>query len=125
MKTLDQIKINVNAKHIENLEKTIDNILKELHDKHQITLNLMNYSSKAHIENALMFEDEVLNTNYLSLYDFLGRGAGKELGGKIDTEAKKHGIEILKREVSNPKWKGDVSLYPQYFLEDLKAKGKL
>ena len=123
MNSLDQININLNSSRIESLEKTIDNILKELHDKHQITLDLMNYSSDK-IEE-ILGEDDELNINYLSLYDFLGRGAGKELGGKIDTEAKKHGVEILKREVSNPKWKGDVSLYPQYFLEDLRAKGKL
>jgi len=123
MNSLDQININLNSSRIESLEKTIDNILKELHDKHQITLDLMNYSSDK-IEE-ILGEDDELNINYLSLYDFLGSGAGKELGGKIDTEAKKHGVEILKREVSNPKWKGDVSLYPQYFLEDLRAKGKL
>ena len=121
--SLDQIKINLNSSRIESLEKTIDNILKELHEKHNITLDLMNYSSEK-IEE-ILGEDDELNINYLSLYDFLGSGAGKELGGKIDTEAKKHGVEILKREVSNPKWKGDVSLYPQYFLEDLRAKGKL
>ena len=49
----------------------------------------------------------------------LQRAEAKNQNGRV------YPTEILKREVSNPKWKGDVSLYPQYFLEDLRAKGKL
>ena len=68
---------------------------------------------------------------YLSLFDYLKRPAGEKLGLAVATEAKKQGIEIKTREVSNPKYEGKVSLYPKDFLtsyftqpaEDVLPKG--
>jgi hypothetical protein len=54
---------------------------------------------------------------YLSLYDYLGKPAGEQLGKEVATEAKKHGIKLQSREVSNPKYEGKVLLYPKDFLD--------
>ena len=53
----------------------------------------------------------------LSLYDYLGHPAGKELGGKINKEAKRMGVSYRTKYVSNPKWKGNVHCYPRNFLD--------
>jgi hypothetical protein len=54
---------------------------------------------------------------YLSLYDYLKKPAGEELGLAVATEAAKHGISTQTREISNPKFTGTVKLYPKDFLE--------
>jgi len=56
-------------------------------------------------------------TEYLSLYDFLGKAAGEQLGLEVATEARKQGVLTQTREVSNPKFEGKVLLYPKDFLE--------
>jgi hypothetical protein len=54
---------------------------------------------------------------YLSLYDYLGHAAGKELGKEVVTAATQAGIRLETREVSNPKYTGTVYLYPKNFLD--------
>jgi len=54
---------------------------------------------------------------YLSLYDYLGRAAGNNLGKEVAAAASKAGIKLQTREVSNPKYTGTVLLYPRDFLE--------
>lgn len=54
---------------------------------------------------------------YLSLYDFLGKPAGMELGKKVAIYASKSKIQLETREISNPKFTGRVLLYPKDFLE--------
>jgi hypothetical protein len=54
---------------------------------------------------------------YLSLYDYLGHAAGKELGGQVAQAAHQGGIKPQTREVSNPKYTGTVHLYPKDFLD--------
>ena len=53
----------------------------------------------------------------MSLYDYLGRAAGMELGEEVARVAIKEGIQMDSREVSNPKYTGKVMLYPEEFLE--------
>jgi hypothetical protein len=60
----------------------------------------------------------------MSLYDYLGRAAGPELGQKVATAATAAGVKGSMREVSNPAYKGPVMLYPKAFL-DLYFKGGL
>ena len=60
----------------------------------------------------------------ISLYDYLGHAAGPELGLKVATAAGKAGVKSEIREVSNPKYKGTVKLWPKAFL-DLYFKGGL
>jgi hypothetical protein len=54
---------------------------------------------------------------YLSLYDYLRKPAGEKLGLEVATEARKQGIETQTRQISNPKFTGEVLLYPKDFLE--------
>jgi len=54
---------------------------------------------------------------YLSLYDYLGKPAGKELGGQVAQAAYQGGIKPQNREISNPKYTGIVHLYPKDFLD--------
>jgi hypothetical protein len=64
------------------------------------------------------------NMEMMSLYDYLGRAAGPELGQKVATAAAAAGVKGSMREVSNPAYKGPVMLYPKAFL-DLYFKGGL
>jgi hypothetical protein len=54
---------------------------------------------------------------YLSLYDYLGKPAGKELGGEVAQAAYQGGIKPQERQISNPKYTGTVHLYPKDFLD--------
>jgi hypothetical protein len=54
---------------------------------------------------------------YLSLYDYLGHAAGKELGGQVAQAAYNGGIKPQNREIDNPKYTGIVHLYPKDFLD--------
>ena len=60
----------------------------------------------------------------MSLYDYLGRAAGPELGLKVAQAATKAQVKHEMREVVNPAYKGKVMLYPRAFLE-LYFKGGL
>ena len=60
----------------------------------------------------------------VSLYDYLGRAAGSELGKQVATAAAKAGVKHEIREVSNPKYRGPIMLYPKSFL-DLYFRGGL
>jgi len=60
----------------------------------------------------------------ISLYDYLGHAAGSDLGQQVATAARKAGVKGEMREVSNPKYKGPVMLWPKAFL-DLYFKGGL
>ena len=53
----------------------------------------------------------------LSLYDYLGKPAGSELGREVAQAASKAGIKLETREVSNPKYTGIIYLYPKDFLD--------
>ena len=62
--------------------------------------------------------------NMISLYDYLGRAAGPDLGKQVATAAAKAGVKHEIREVSNTKYTGPIMLYPRSFL-DLYFKGGL
>lgn len=53
----------------------------------------------------------------ISLYDYLGYAAGKNLGAEATKAATSMGIKLETRYVSNSVYTGDVMLYPQSFLE--------
>ena len=53
----------------------------------------------------------------LSLYDYLGKAAGKELGAAVNNFAKINKIPVAIKEVSNPKYKGKIMMYPKSFLD--------
>ena len=60
----------------------------------------------------------------ISLYDYLGRKAGQELGLSVATAAGKAGVTTETRYVETKTYKGDVNLYPKAFL-DLYFRGGL
>ena len=67
---------------------------------------------------------EKIMISMVSLYDYLGHAAGPELGQQVATAARKAGVKGEMREVSNPKYRGPVMLWPKAFL-DLYFKGGL
>lgn len=58
-----------------------------------------------------------MEVKYISLFDYLGKPAGKEVGGRVNERAREFGITCLKRFVRNKKYVGKVNLYPEAFLE--------
>lgn len=60
------------------------------------------------------------NTEMLSLFDYLGKPAGQELGGEVTKSAMSHPnyIKLGSREISNPVYSGKVTLYPKWFLDE-------
>lgn len=53
----------------------------------------------------------------VSLYDYLGRPAGSDLGKKVYTEALKNSIVTGIRRVSTPTYTGEIITYPRQFLD--------
>lgn len=53
----------------------------------------------------------------LSLYDYLKKPAGGELGRKVAEAAMKEKILIGSKQVSNPKYKGEILMYPKEWLD--------
>ena len=58
-----------------------------------------------------------MEVNYISLFDYLGKPAGKEVGARVNERARELGIEDKKRFVRNKNYTGKVNLYPEAFLE--------
>ncbi len=56
-------------------------------------------------------------TEFISLYDYLGKAAGKELGKQVSEYALISRVQYKIRQVSNPKYAGPIMLYPRPFLE--------
>jgi hypothetical protein len=53
-----------------------------------------------------------MNLEYQSLYDYLGKAAGSQLGKQVAEAAVRDGIKIQTRQVSNSKYEGTIMLYP-------------
>jgi len=53
----------------------------------------------------------------MSLYDYLGRPAGSELGQRVAAAASQNKVKFETRHVSNAKYTGDIMLYPKSFLD--------
>ena len=49
----------------------------------------------------------------LSLYDYLGRAAGPDLGEEVAKAATAEKIKISAKYVSNPKYSGEILMYPK------------
>jgi hypothetical protein len=61
-----------------------------------------------------MFETQ----QFMSLYDYLGKAAGRELGKAVCKAAIDSKETIQEREISNPKYEGKVHLYRVEFLNN-------
>ena len=53
----------------------------------------------------------------LSLYDYLGKPAGRDLGKQVADAAAAEKIKINAKYVSNPKYSGDILMYPKEWLD--------
>ena len=53
----------------------------------------------------------------MSLYDYLDRAAGMELGEQVAKVATASGVKMDTRYVSNSVYTGNVTLYPEEFLK--------
>jgi hypothetical protein len=51
-----------------------------------------------------------------SLFDYLGRAAGKQLGLEVAIYARQQKTQIETRQVSNPVYSGNINLYTEDFL---------
>ena len=56
-----------------------------------------------------------LDSQMISLYDYLGHAAGSDLGKQVAYAAAKAGIKSEIREVSHVGYKGPIMLYPKSF----------
>lgn len=64
------------------------------------------------------------NNEMVSLFDYLGKPAGSELGKNVATVAMLHGVHIEERFVETRNYSGRILLYPRDFL-DLYFNNKL
>lgn len=53
----------------------------------------------------------------MSLFDYLGRPAGSELGKRVAASAAQNRVKFETRHVSTKTYTGDVMLYPKAFLD--------
>lgn len=53
----------------------------------------------------------------MSLYDYLGRAAGSELGKQVATCAAELNVKYGIKHVSNATYTGEIMMYPQSFLD--------
>lgn len=53
----------------------------------------------------------------LSLYDYLGKAAGADLGRQVYQVANSQKIKVTEKHVSNPAYSGKVLMYPKSFLD--------
>jgi hypothetical protein len=65
---------------------------------------------------------------FKSLYDYLGKRAGSELGRIVYQTAKQDKVPMQQKEVSNPLYTGKIMMYPvgwldQYFNKLTKISG--
>jgi hypothetical protein len=58
----------------------------------------------------------------MSLYEYLGRAAGSELGKEVAEVAVRLRETIQEQEVSNPKYTGKIKLYRREFLDEYFGK---
>ena len=65
-----------------------------------------------------IFENHNIKTmNMMSLYDYLGRPAGSELGQQVAAAAPANYVKFETREVSTKTYTGKIMLYPKAFLD--------
>lgn len=59
-----------------------------------------------------------MDKNFISLFDYLGKPAGSELGKRVSEYAISKKAPYSIRPISNPKYQGNVMLYPREFLDE-------
>jgi hypothetical protein len=59
-----------------------------------------------------------MENQMLSLYDYLGKAAGRDLGTKVYQTASSQKIKVEEKHVSNPVYSGKILMYPKSFLDE-------
>jgi hypothetical protein len=54
----------------------------------------------------------------VSLYDYLKKPAGPELGKQVALAAMNEKIRMESKQVANPKYKGNILMYPKTWLDE-------
>ena len=70
-----------------------------------------------------MILNELINKNMISLYDYLGRAAGPELGKRVAAAAVAKNIPFGSRQVETKSYTGEILLYPKPFLDEFFGGG--
>ena len=86
-------------------------------DTNEIFKRKLGSSKRELIKTTIIKTKKENNMEKISLFDYLGRKAGSELGLKVATAAGKAGVMTETRDISNPSYKGTVKLYPKAFLD--------
>ena len=90
-------------------------------DYKDINMELLNHNVETfkNIIKTNNMDDNKQNVELMSLYDYLKRPAGAELGKKVYEYARRtnQAKRIQTREISNSKYKGTVLLYPKHVLD--------
>ena len=53
---------------------------------------------------------------FLSLFDYLGKAAGPELGKQVEAAARASKIPIQYKQISNTTYTGKINMYPENWL---------
>ena len=68
-------------------------------------------------KNNMWTKTTTQDVKMMSLYEYLGRAAGSELGKAVAEAATRNKVHIDSHEVSNPKYTGKILKYPKSFLD--------
>ena len=60
---------------------------------------------------------------FLSLYDYLKKPAGRELGVRVSQAAQEANIPIQNKSVSNSTYSGPIQMYPESWLDTYFGNG--
>jgi hypothetical protein len=82
-----------------------------------ITISEFDFT-KLDLSELFMEETVEQNPELLSLYNYLGRAAGKSLGGEVFRTAMVLKETVEERAISNPAYTGNVHLYRREFLDE-------
>lgn len=80
----------------------------------QNVLEIINLITEPVMEQKVMEQKPYM----MSLYDYLGRAAGKQLGAEVCAIATSLKENIEERYIENPAYKGNVHLYRREFLKE-------
>lgn len=58
-----------------------------------------------------------MEKTHYSLFEYLGKPGGKDLGKLVFEAAKRNNIKYTMKEISNPKYTGKIISYPKEFLD--------
>jgi len=109
-----------NVKHSPSSIFTKEDVIK-LIEKIDVETTLITIS-EIDLSELFMEKVEEKKPYMMSLYDYLGRAAGKQLGAEVCATATSLKETIEERPISNPAFTGNVNLYRREFLDEYFGK---